>query len=93
MASAARRVRGGLYIWLRGAVRWDRLGMITSHEPPMSTEQAAEYLGTTKRHVDRLAQEHRVPYLKLGGKRRFLAEDLAAFLRASRVEPRDDFGL
>ena len=54
--------------------------------PPISTIEAAAYLGTTKRHIDRLVHEHRLAFLKVGGKRRFLVEDLDAFLAASRVE-------
>lgn len=63
--------------------------MTPDHFPPLTTEAAAEYLGTSKRHLERLVQERRVPFLKLGGKRRFLAEDLDEFLRSSRID-RDD---
>jgi excisionase family DNA binding protein len=52
----------------------------------LSVEQAAERLGTSVRFVRRLVFERRVAYVKLGRHVRIAARDLAAFIRAGRVE-------
>ena len=46
---------------------------------------AAEILGTTHRHVRRMAYDGRLPYLKIGGKQRFSMDDLTRFLELSRA--------
>ena len=51
----------------------------------------ADVLGTTERHVRRLAQTGRLPYLRVGGKQRFLRGDIADFITDCRVE-RDTTG-
>ncbi len=52
----------------------------------LNIDRAAAYLDTSVRHMRRLAAERRLPYVKVGGKVRFLPEDLDAFLQAGRVE-------
>lgn len=50
----------------------------------VTREQAAVILATTTRHIRRMAQDGRLPSLKIGGKQRFAAEDLSAFIMSSR---------
>jgi excisionase family DNA binding protein len=57
--------------------------------PPLDYDGAAEYLGTTPRHVRDLRATNRVPFVKLGGKVRFLPDDLDAFVLANRQEAND----
>jgi len=52
----------------------------------MTFEEAAEWLGTTPRHIRRLVLERRIPYRKLGRYVRFHPEDLAEYVAAHRVE-------
>lgn len=52
---------------------------------------AAEYLGTSERHIRRLVDERRIPYVKLGGDERSMAPlrfklvDLDAWIDQHRV--------
>lgn len=52
----------------------------------LTTEQAAEYLGTSVRHVRRLVSDHELSRYKVGGRNRFADVDLDAWLDARRVE-------
>jgi excisionase family DNA binding protein len=52
----------------------------------LTTEEAAERLNITPRHVRRLVFERRIAYVKLGRHVRIAARDLDAFIRAGRVE-------
>ena len=52
----------------------------------MTFEEAAEWLGTTPRHVRRLVCERRIPYRKLGRYVRFHPDDLAEYVAAHRIE-------
>jgi excisionase family DNA binding protein len=52
----------------------------------MNLAQAAEYLGTSERHVRRLVQERRVTYIKLGGRLVFDSRDLDELLSRARRE-------
>lgn len=52
----------------------------------LSTEEAAEYLGTTARHIRRLVTDHELSRYKVGGRNRFADVDLDAWLDARRVE-------
>jgi excisionase family DNA binding protein len=54
----------------------------------LSTEEAAEYLGTTVRHLRRLVTDHELCRYKVGGRNRFADVDLDAWLDARRVEGR-----
>ncbi len=56
------------------------------HRPPLDVREAAEYLGTSERHVRRLISERRLSYALVGGKVRLLPDDLDALLAAGRVE-------
>lgn len=55
-----------------------------THRPLLDTEQAAEYLGTSARHLRRLRAERIVPALRLGGLVRFHPDDLDAFVESCR---------
>jgi excisionase family DNA binding protein len=54
----------------------------------LTTEEAAEYLGTTARHVRRLVSDHELSRYKVGGRNRFADVDLDAWLDTRRVEGR-----
>jgi excisionase family DNA binding protein len=47
--------------------------------------EAAEYLGTTPRHIRRLISDHSLSYYKIGGRIRFADVDLDAWLETRRV--------
>ena len=56
--------------------------------------EAAAYLNTTERHIRRLRNEMRLPYVKVGSKLRFLRDDLDAYVEANKhsvyvATPRD----
>jgi excisionase family DNA binding protein len=57
-----------------------------SGRPPLNLAGAAEYLGTTSRHVRRLVQERRIPFIKVGHLVRLDPDDLDQWLLANRVE-------
>jgi excisionase family DNA binding protein len=52
----------------------------------LTTEEAAQYLGTTARHVRRLVTDHELSRYKVGGRNRFADVDLDAWLDGRRVE-------
>ena len=52
----------------------------------LTTEEAAERLNITPRHVRRLVFERRIAYRKLGRFVRFHPDDLAEYVAAQRVE-------
>lgn len=54
----------------------------------LTTEEAADYLGTTARHIHRLVSDHELSRYKVGGRNRFADVDLDAWLDARRVEGR-----
>lgn len=61
-------------------------------EPRLLTaDEAAIYLGTTKRHVDRMQQERRLAFVRVGGKIRFLVDDLEAFIDENRQPPVEEW--
>ncbi len=51
----------------------------------MTMDQLAERLGVTRRHVRRLADERRVPFLRVGRFIRFDPTEIADWLNRSRV--------
>jgi excisionase family DNA binding protein len=57
----------------------------------LDIRDAAEYLGTSERHLRRLVTDKRIPYHKLGAhsnaKLRFDTGDLEAWLADNRFEP------
>ncbi len=57
-------------------------------EPLISAEQAARFLGVSKRYVWRLAREGKLPAHKVGKYTRFRPDAVAAFLEERRVGPR-----
>ena len=52
----------------------------------LTTEEAAEYLGTSVRHVHRLVSDHELSRYKVGGRNRFADVDLDAWLDGRRIE-------
>jgi excisionase family DNA binding protein len=54
---------------------------------PLTLPEAAAYLNVAERYMRRLVTDRRIPYFKVGRLLRFSAEDLDAFLEASRIEP------
>jgi excisionase family DNA binding protein len=52
----------------------------------LTTEEAAEYLGTSARHVRRLVSDHELSRYKVGGRNRFADVDLDAWLDSRRIE-------
>jgi excisionase family DNA binding protein len=51
----------------------------------MTMDQLAERLGVTRRHVRRLIDERRVPFLRVGRFIRFDPAEISVWLDASRV--------
>jgi excisionase family DNA binding protein len=52
----------------------------------LTTEEAAQYLGTTVRHIRRLVSDHELSRYKVGGRNRFADVDLDAWLDGRRVQ-------
>ena len=59
----------------------------------LDLSEAAEYLGTTERHMRRLRYEHRITSLKVGGKVRFDRTDLDAYIDAHKEMAEDFLGV
>lgn len=53
--------------------------------PLIERPDVAKLLRTTERHVDRLVQERRIPFVRVGGKTRFEPEAIAEWIAANRV--------
>ncbi|MGE3292462.1 MAG: helix-turn-helix domain-containing protein [Geminicoccaceae bacterium] len=53
--------------------------------PLLDTPKAAEYLGTSVRHVQNLVYHRRIPYVKVGRFVRFRTRDLDAWIDANTV--------
>ena len=49
-------------------------------------EAAAEYLGTTTRHLQRLRERRELPFVRVGRKIRYKQGDLDAYIEHQRVE-------
>jgi excisionase family DNA binding protein len=54
----------------------------------LDTEQVADRLGTSIRHVRRLVDERRIPYVKVGWLLRFDADEIARWLDQHRTPGR-----
>jgi excisionase family DNA binding protein len=61
------------------------------HKSLLDVEGAAEYLGTSERHIRRLVQERRIPFTKLGPGRsarlRLDPDRLEAWIETYSVDP------
>ena len=55
-------------------------------QPLIDMEAVADVLGVTRRHIQRLVSERRIPYLKVGRFVRFDPGELSVWLEAQRVE-------
>ncbi|MEO7556366.1 MAG: helix-turn-helix domain-containing protein [Acidimicrobiales bacterium] len=53
----------------------------------LTIPQLAEYLGVNERHIRRLVQERRVPFIKWGHLIRFEPKEIAAWLKGCRRPP------
>ena len=51
----------------------------------LTTEEAAQYLGTTPRHIRRLVSDHSLSHYEVGGRVRFADVDLDAWLDGRRI--------
>ncbi len=58
-----------------------------------ATDEAAEYLGTSVRHLRRLVSDHHLAHYKVGGRLRFADVDLDAWLAARRIAGRHTIGM
>lgn len=56
----------------------------------LTLEQLTAALETSQRHVRRLVAERRIPYLKVGGRLRFDADEIAGWLDTARRGCRQD---
>lgn len=52
----------------------------------LTSDEAADYLGTTVRHIRRLVSDHELSRYKVGGRIRFADVDLDEWLDARRVQ-------
>jgi excisionase family DNA binding protein len=59
-------------------------------EPLLSTPQLAERLGVTRRMIERLVEQRRIPYVKVGRWTRFEPEVIDQWVASQRVIERDD---
>ena len=59
----------------------------TIDAPLLDTEAVAQTLGITRRHVQRLVSERRIPFIKVGRFVRFDPASLNVWLDRQRVEP------
>lgn len=53
--------------------------------PLLDLPGAAAYLADTERHLRGMVQARQIPFVKIGGKLRFLRTDLDDFINSSRV--------
>jgi excisionase family DNA binding protein len=54
----------------------------------LTLEQLTAAVETSERHVRRLVAERRIPYLKVGGRLRFDADEIAGWLGRSQLTNR-----
>ena len=76
-------------MWLIGSKGGRKAGPEVSHDKggcPYNWASAAEYLGTTERHVQRLWHEGRLAGNKVGPLVRFSKRDLDEYLERNRVD-------
>ena len=66
----------------KAALPSTRSGPQSRESSLLTKAQAAAYLGTTERHVQRLWNERRIPAVKVGRKVRFRIRDLEAWIEA-----------
>ncbi len=59
----------------------------TVDAPLLDMDTVAQALGVTRRHVQRLVSERRIPFLKVGRFVRFDPASLNVWLEGQRVEP------
>lgn len=57
---------------------------VVDHRPPLDESAAAEYVGSTPRHLKNLRAAGLIPFIKVGKYVRYLPDDLDAWLEANR---------
>jgi excisionase family DNA binding protein len=66
----------------------DSMTSTPARRPPLGIPEAAEYLGTSVRHLRRLIAERRVVSYRLGGRVLLSPDDLDQLLTSGRREAR-----
>ena len=61
---------------------------VTERRPLMDLPTVAEYLGVGERHIRRLVQERRIPFIKWGHPLRFDPDEIDAWVDTKRVSCR-----
>jgi excisionase family DNA binding protein len=54
----------------------------------LNVDEAAEYLGTTRRNIYRLAEQNRLAHHRIARRLQFTINDLETYISAQRVEAR-----
>lgn len=65
---------------------------MTARGSLMNYGEAAEYLGTTERHVKRLREYEEIEFVKVGRLVRFRPEAIDAYIEANTVHPARNSG-
>jgi excisionase family DNA binding protein len=58
---------------------------LTERRPLMDLPTVAKYLGVSERHIRRLVQERRIPFIKWGHPLRFDPDEIDAWVDTKRV--------
>ncbi len=61
---------------------------VTERRPLMDLPTVAKYLGVGERHIRRLVQERRIPFIKWGHPLRFDPDEIDAWVDTKRVSCR-----
>lgn len=61
---------------------------VTEGRPLMDLPTVAKYLGVGERHIRRLVQERRIPFIKWGHPLRFDPDEIDAWVNTKRVSCR-----
>ncbi|MBW3643351.1 MAG: helix-turn-helix domain-containing protein [Actinobacteria bacterium] len=58
---------------------------VTERRPLMDLPTVAKYLGVSERHIRRLVQERRIPFIKWGHRLRFDPDEIDSWVDTKRV--------
>lgn len=85
---------GGFRLSSNSGLQTEASTRFAGRGPLLNISGAADYLGTTERHVRRLVAERRIPFTKLGDGRsarlRFRVDRLARWVDEHSFEPESD---